>query len=379
MWMIVSGYVVLQLTDSTFQTQLVGVSFFAPMLLGGVLSGVIADGFDRRRVLVASHLLNILTLVVASVLVLTERAAAWHIFLLTLAFGSAHTLDMAARRTFAFDLVGRDAVASAIALESMSMTGSQMVGPFLGGILLDRVPLGGTANAGAAYLTMLLFYLAAFAVILQVRPVPRPLSPLRVSSVVSSTAEGLRAAAGNRAVLGILGVTILVNLTFFPYMPLVPVFAEKVLEVDAALMGLLGSAQGMGAMIGATFIATRASIPRKSRYYVTGSLIALASLFLFSLSQVYPLSFLALVCAGIGISGFGTMQATMVLLSADESTRGRAMGILSMAIGVLPLAMLGLGGLAEAMGPGRALTVMTSLGIVLILLWTSRAREMRQL
>ncbi|SVC05572.1 uncharacterized protein METZ01_LOCUS258426, partial [marine metagenome] len=88
MWMIMSAYSVLQITDSTFQTSLVGVVFFGPMLLGGVLSGVIADGFNRRNILLVGHVANLALAVLASGMTLAGIIAPWHIFLMTLAFGS---------------------------------------------------------------------------------------------------------------------------------------------------------------------------------------------------------------------------------------------------------------------------------------------------
>lgn len=377
--MLVSGFLVLQLTDSIFQTQLIGVAFFTPMLLGGVLSGVLADSFDRRRLMIGAHIWNITVVAITGTLVLTQRIEPWHVIVLTVAFGVAGTADMSARRTFAFDLVGPGLVATAIALESLTVTGALMMGPIIGGILLDVVPLGGTANAGAAYVTILVLFVVALILLTQMRPVKRDTNPIRLGTVVTSVSEGIRAVSSSRAILSVLGITVLINLTFFPYLPLIPVFAQKVLDVSPTLMGFLGASQGFGALLGAGFLVSRKSMPRKSRYYLGGSLLALLGLFFFSLSTVYPLSVLGLMLAGVGVSGFATMQATLILLSASEETRGRAMGILSMAIGVLPLSMLGLGALAAVIGPGLAVTLATSVGLVATSIWSWRARELRRL
>lgn len=204
-WMLVSGYLVLQLTDSTFLTQMVGVAYFAPMLLGGVLSGVIVDTFERRRILLVGHAGNVLVVLSAVGLVLSGRAAAWHILALTLAFGTFHALDNVARRTFVLDLVGRDLLAYALALESMGMTGAMMVGPLLGGLLLDLIPLEGAAVAAGPYIMIVGLYLAAAAVLFRLRPPPRTPVTVARDSIVSATAEGLRAVAGSRALIGILG------------------------------------------------------------------------------------------------------------------------------------------------------------------------------
>ena len=172
--------------------------------------------------------------------------------------------------------------------------------------------------------------------------------------MIQAAAEGFRVAARNPAIIGTLSITLMANMFFFTYVPFIPVFAEKVLDVGPTLMGLLGGAHGVGAFIGAAFIALRSRIDKKSGYYYKGTLIALAGLFVFSLPQIYSLSFAALVMAGAGITGFATMQPVLIILSTDDATRGRLLGIVSMTIGILPLAMVMVGGMAELFGPAKA-------------------------
>jgi predicted MFS family arabinose efflux permease len=166
---------------------------------------------------------------------------------------------------------------------------------------------------------------------------------------------------------------------FFTYIPLIPVFAEKVLDVSPTLMGLLAGAHGVGAFMGAGFIALRSRIDKKSGYYYKGTLMALGCLFIFSLSQSYALSFAVLVMAGTGIAGFATMQPVLIILSADDATRGRLLGIVSMTIGILPLAMVLVGGMAELFGPAKAVGISAGVGVVLTAILSFYAKEMRKL
>ena len=377
--MVIAGYVVFQLTGSTFETQLVGVASTAPMLLLGVASGFIADSFQRRHVLIAIHLVNIVLAGVVATLLLAGLIESWHLLALTAGFGVSNALDMTARRAFVSDVVTSPALPFALALETLSMTSSAMIGPWIGGALVDYVPLGDTGAAGPYLFMMAAYAVGALLLFMRVTSSGRQHpGPLNLGSAVESITQGLRAIAGNRVVVGTLGITIMWNLFFASYQPLLPVFAAEVLQVSPALLGLLGGAQGAGALLGSMFIATRRSIGHRSRYYIFGTLLSLASLFVFSLSSVFPLSFAALLVAGVGFAGFATMQATLVLVSVEEEMRGRAMGVVSMAIGGLPLGMLGVGALAELVGPGTAVTITSSTGFVGVCLWSWRARAMRR-
>lgn len=378
-WVIIAGYLVLQLTGSTFQTQLVGVAWSTPMLILGVFSGLIADSFDRRRILIAIHVLNLVFALAMVILILTGLIQAWHILALTGCIGLSNTLDMAARRTFVSDLVNRSNLPFALALESMSMTGAMMIGPWVGGALVDFVPLG-TAGAGSSYLIVIFLYLISLVQLRRTTPAKYPanttFSPF---TALANTWEGMQDIAKNRAAIGALGVTVLVNLFFFSYTPLIPVFAQNVLEVNATLMGILGGAQGAGALMGSMFIASRKHIGRNSNYYVYGSIFAFINLLIFSFSRSFPLSVLSLMMAGFGIAGFSTMQATIILLSVKDEIRGRAMGMVNMAIGALPIGMLIVGVLAETLGPIQSTNLSASFGLLTLGIWAWRSKAMRQI
>jgi MFS family permease len=261
----------------------------------------------------------------------------------------------------------------------MSMTGAMMIGPWVGGALVDFLPLG-TAGAGSSYLIIVFLYLVSFIQLRRTSPSKYPVAAkFSPFTALATTLEGIHDIAKNRAAIGALGITILVNFFFFSYTPLIPVFAQNVLEVNAMLMGVLGGAQGAGALIGSMFIASRKSIGRNSNYYVYGSIFALLSLFVFSFSHSFPLSVISLMMAGFGIAGFSTMQATIILLSVKDEIRGRAMGMVNMAIGALPIGMLIVGFLAEILGPIRATNLSASFGLLTLCLWAWRSKAMREI
>ncbi len=144
-------------------------------------------------------------------------------------------------------------------------------------------------------------------------------------------------------------------------------FAER-LEVNALLTGVLASANGLGSMVGAFFLAGRTNL-RRGLVYVGGSCLAMSLLFVFASATWYPLALVALLLAGIGSAGFGTMQSVLVMTSAEPEMRGRALGLMSMAIGTLPFAMIGLGLIAQQTNAGLAVRISVVAGLLVLALW----------
>lgn len=377
--MLVSGYLVLQLTDSVFLSQMAGVAFLLPQTFMGVFTGVIADAYDRRTLIGLGFLANALLFALLAALVFTETATAPRILGINFLIGISFNLDMVVRRTFLIDIVGKEMLTSAVSLDTVNMTVAVLLGPVLAGVLLEEIPEDGFVNVASIYSLIACCYVAAVALMLRVKPQIREKANISLKQTMAFISEGFREVSQSRAMVGVLGVTVLMNLAFFPFMPLIPVFAERVLEVEPAAMGLLGAASGVGSLVGATFIAARGNIQRKSIYYYGGTLISMGILAVFSLSTSFPLSLALLMLAGATISGFGTMQATLILISASEEMRGRAMGILSLAIGAEPIGGIMLGVTAEWLGPRQAVGLMTVSGLAMTAVWTYFAKEMRRL
>ena len=258
--------------------------------------------------------------------------------------------------------MGRSGVTNAIAVDSIGMHTSRMVGPALAGLLIATVDVSG------AYVVVTGFHLITLTLIglfrLPERRVPSEL--IRSAGVVRNLAEGFRYVAGQRAILAAVVVTVLMNLLLFPYQQMVPVIAKNVLEVGPTLMGLLLATEGFGALIGAVGIASTPNITYHGRYFLGGSVLSLLAILAFSASGLYGLSLPILLIAGLGTSGFGTMQATIVILVAREEMRGRSLGVMSLAIGASPLGALLVGGLGTALGPTEAVAVMSGAGLVLV-------------
>jgi MFS family permease len=366
MEMTVLAWQVLVMTDSAFQVTLVGFFRMAPMFFFGLFSGLVADRFDRRRVILFAQAWSCIMAALIAYLAFTDQLRLWHLAILVTSLGFAWALDMPSRRSFIYDLMGPRKVVNALALDHLGMDGAKMTGPILGGLLLPVIGTEGCFVILAAGYGINFFSFLSL-------PRPRPRRSVSAGPVLKNLAEGLRYVFRSPVILGVLAITVILNFLGFPYQMLVPVIAKKVLEVGPQLMGLLLAADGFGAMIAALLIASQLEVKYKGRVYVIGSLAMLVSVLLFSFSHWYVPSFLLLLVAGGGMAGFATMQSSLILISASDEMRGRAMGTLILAIGFGPLGTLMVGGLATLMGAPRAVTAIVSVGLVALLLVMWRA------
>jgi len=380
MAVLVSGYLVLKLTDSVFLTQLAGVAFLLPQVFMGIFTGLVADTFDRRKVVLVAFIIDFVMFAFLGTLLFLGLANEIIVFGISFLIGISFNLDMVARRTMVIDIVGKDLLTTAVSLDNLNMTIGGLLGPVIAGILLQVLSEDHFYNVAFIYMLIASLYLVAIFFLIRIRLEWAQIhNSFALRRSYRFVAEGFREVISNRAIVGVLGITVLMNVAFFSFKPMIPVFAEKVLFVDPAAMGFLGGASGIGSLFGSIFIAAKRNIRSKSAYYSAGTLISLALLIIFSFSRSYPLSLVLLILAGVSTSAFGAMQATLILLSAKEEMRGRAMGILSLAIGAEPIGGILLGVLAESLGPSDAVGVVAVAGFILTVGWVIVAKQMRRL
>jgi MFS family permease len=365
-------YTVNQLTHSPFLVQAVGACFFAPMFLAGALGGVVSDRLDRRRTMLFLLCLVIPAAAVMAVFNLAGAMQAWMAYPFMLIVGISMVVDMTSRRALVYDTVGQQHITNALALESLAMTGGTLGGSLGAGTVV------GLLGVGQAFVLVTAAYFVSGIVLLSL-PAPAKRSQVVAAVPSSHILQDLRAAFGyvraHPTLVSVLGVTGIMNLFYHSFIPLIPVFADR-MDAGAFGTGVLAGAPGLGSIIGAFFIARGLRL-RRGLIYTGGSTFALVFLCLFAASMWYPLALAALILAGLGISGFATMQSALVMMAASDEMRGRAMGLLSMAIGVLPFAMLMLGAAAQAVGPSTAVIVSSALGLVLLTTWCAKRPEAR--
>lgn len=356
-------YLINELTGSPRLVQLAGTVLYAPLLVGGIAGGMVSDRFDRLLTVRLQLLALIPASVVIGLLVRADRAPVWAIYLYMFGVGIGWVTDMTSRRALVFDLVGERRLDSAMAMESLSLSSGMVLGALAGGTAVEAVGVGSAYFLIAGLLTL------SFVILLPVRS-PAALREVGSASPVRDLVDGIRALRAQRGVFAILGVTVIANFFLFAYFPIVPVVAERV-GAGPFLVGLLSAGTGIGMMTGSILMA-RLQPRRRGLLYTAGVFVAFAFVVPFALARSYPLVLAALVCSGVGSGLFGSTQTTLVMAEAPEALRGRALGLLSMAIGALPVGMYVLGELAERIGVDTALVLNAVLGAVALAGWTAR-------
>lgn len=353
------AYVVADTTESARLVQLTGALLWAPLLLTGVVGGAVSDRISRRHLLFVQF--SVLGPLTAGIgwLALTDNLPLWVLYLYMVLAGFGWVIDMTARRTMIHDLVGDEHIDDAMAWEGLASAFGLIAGTVAGGALI------GVAGAGGAYLSVAGAIVLAAALLLAVPPTPRQtLQSHQGSTLRSDIAASVSLVGQQPPLASILGVTALVNFFHFAYFPIVQVVAQRV-DASPFRTGLLAAATGAGMAVGATII-LRTNI-RRGRAYATGAVGGFIFLIGFGAFDQYWLVFASLFVASCFIGLFASTQGALVMTAVVPVMKGRAMGLLSMAIGVLPLGMTALGELSEAIGAPSALVIFNISGLICVL------------
>ncbi len=278
--------------------------------------------------------------------------------------GIAWALSFPSRRALVHDLLGSSELTNAIALDTIGLNVSRMLGPALAGVLIDVAGVSGgfVVMTIGNVLGLLLVYLLE---------VPRRQREMQDrQSILKNLIEGFAYVRTEPIIMAIIWITLFINLLLFSYSTMVPIIARDILHVGPALIGALLAGEGLGALVGSMYIASAINLRYHGRIYVGGSLLALIGLLAFSLSSWYIVSFPIMMALGLGTSGFATMQSAIVMLVAKADMRGRALGVVSLAIGGGPLGSLLVGAVAESISPVFAVRINALMGIIILALIT---------
>lgn len=341
---IAQSWLVYRLTGSSLLLGSVGFASQIQVFLLAPIGGSVADRYNRHRVVLCTQTLSMLLAFVLAGLTLSGAIRVWHVFLLAFLLGSVNAFDIPTRQAFAIDMVGREDLTNAIALNSSMFNGARIVGPAIAGILVAGV------GEGWCFFLNGVSYVAVLISLLMMDFEPRR-SQAAAGSPVRRILEGfefVRTALPIRDILILLG---LVSLIGMPYSVLMPVFAEGILHAGARGLGILMGATGLGAMFGALTLAARTGIRGLGRWAGYACIAFGVSLILFSVSRYFLLSVALLFPVGYFMMVQMASSNTLIQSMVPDRLRGRIMSVYSMVfIGMGPFGALLAGSLAERLG-----------------------------
>ncbi|HEX8674909.1 MAG TPA: MFS transporter [Longimicrobium sp.] len=366
------GWLVLELTNSALLLGVVTAAGSLPSLAFTLWAGVVADRADKRRIiLIADLVMGAQSLALA---VLTHLGLITYpvLLLLVLVLGSANAFEVPTRQSFFVDLVGKEDLPNAIALNSSAFNGTRIIGPALAGWLI------GVAGVAACFYANAVSFLFVVVGLMMMRLPPfRP--PERTTSTLDDLREGLAFIRGDRLVRTLVWLIAAMSITAFPYAMLLPVFARDVLRVGATGLGYLLAATGLGALAGGVALAAGGGRLPRGRLMVWSSLAFCAFLFAFTFARTLPLALVLLGCAGFCmILNNATLNALLQSLVPNR-LRGRVMSVyVFMFLGMTPIGALQAGALSRAVGAPAALAAGAAALFLIVLAVTLRVPELRR-
>lgn len=349
-WMqqVAQSWLVFRLTNSSFLLGAVGFASQIPVFLLGPFGGHLADRRNRRTILVITQTLAMFLALILAALTLTHRVHEWHIFVLAVLLGLVNAFDMPARQAFLVEMVEREDLMNAIALNSSMFNGARIIGPAVAGILVAAIGEGWCFFAnGISYVAVIIGLLMMSV---------RELAPPAISqSVLRNIAEGFRFVATTAPIRALLLLIAVVSFTGMPYAVLMPVFAEKILHSGARGLGILMGASGAGALIGSLLLAARSSLRGLGSWVAASSVLFGVALIAFAYSRSMLVAAIVLIPVGGAMMVQMASSNTLIQSMVPDALRGRVMSVYTMMfMGMAPLGSLLAGLTADRLGAPAA-------------------------
>ena len=346
-----------------------------PGLIVGPWGGVISDRFDRRRLVISLQSIMAVLAFCFAALVLTGRVEVWHAYGYVILAGACHAMVQPMRQALIAGTVPREMLGNALATNVLTITGTRIFGPFIGGILI--VTLGFFWN----FTIEACLYLANIAMIFSLRtPYFQPGDARRRESFFANLIEGMRYIwSGERAIFQLMIVSVIPNIILHPVWFLFPVFTTDVLMRNADFGGYLLAVTGIGGFLAALFMASFGFVFTKGKVVLGAAVTSAITAILFAFSHWMALAFVVIAAMAFSQAVFRTTRGTLIQTLAPDRLRGRLTSLQSLDRGFLVVASLGVGLLSDATSPATAIAIVGSLGLVLALVCAAALGRVRRL
>jgi MFS family permease len=325
-WMqqVAQAWLVLLLTGDVLWLGVIAAAQFIPVLVLGLFAGVLADALPKRRTLLVTQAAKMSLSVALAVIAIANIESIPLLLVIALAIGTANAFDMPVRQSFVVEMVGREDVGNAVALNSAMFNSARIIGPAIAGLLI------GAVGVAAAFVIDALSFLAVIGALLlmdlsQLRPSPPIARPHSVGDVRVQLAEGLGYVRRTPLVLIAVLVIGLVSTVAINFSVIIPAYARDVLHGDAATYGFLMAASGVGSLLAALWLAFGGG--GKPRRIATGAIALGLGETVLAASHVVPVSMLIMVGVGFGAITMATSANTTMQLAVPDELRGRVMSV----------------------------------------------------
>lgn len=341
-WMqnVAQSWLVYRLTGSSFLLGAVGFAGQIPVFLMAPAGGIVADRKNRQTVVIGTQTASMLLAFILAGLTLTNLVQVWHIFVLAALLGVVNAFDIPARQAFIVDMVGKEDLINAIALNSSMFNGARVVGPAIAGLLVASIGEGWCFfGNGVSYIAVIIGLL-----LMRVTFTARQ----EAGSPLENVLEGFQWVRQTKPIKALLLLLGLVSLVGMPYAVLMPIFADRILHRGANGLGILMGATGVGALLGALTLAFKRGLRRLGNWVLFSSAGFGATLILFGISKLFWLSVVLLIPVGFCMMVQMASSNTLIQSMVPDRLRGRVMSVYSMMfMGMAPIGALGAGVAAQ--------------------------------
>ena len=369
-WMqsVAQGWLVYSLTKSPFYLGLVSAAGSMPILLFTLAGGIAADRFRKRNLLLLTQALSIVPAFFLGILTEFNLIAVWQVALLAILLGTVNAFDVPARQAFIVDMVGKDNLTNAIALNSAAFNGARIIGPVIAGMTIAYMGLPACFYLNALSFLAVIIALSKMKIKGEIRE--------NSQGFIKDFTEGIQFIRSKPEIYTIMILIAVFSLIGIPYITFLPVFAVEVLKAGPKGLGFLVGSAGAGALIAALFIAFKGDINSKNRFMSISALCFSLSLLVFSLSKVFYLSMIALIFIGWGMVSFFASANSFIQLSVPDSLRGRAMSVYALVfLGTAPFGNSLMGTLADLLGTTRTVSISAAICIIVSIIFSVKVSE----
>jgi MFS family permease len=358
-WMqiVAQGWVVYELTDSPLMLGLVNFAALLPVLPVSLLAGVLSDRLPRRKLIIATESVLMLQALIMAALILLNIIQVWHVIVLSFILGTASALEQPARLAFVVDVVGKDDLSNAVALNSSGYNTARIIGPAFAGIIIAAI------GEAACFFINGITYLAVILALVAIRLSREPPKKDRLH-VVASLKDGFNYMKDSRIIIGLLFIVSVASFLTIPYVALMPAIARDNLQTGPDGLGFLLTAVGVGAILGAMIVANLNS-GKRGKWLIVANILGPVSLIYFSLSGSFRISLLLVALVGAFNAIRLTLANSLIQLNTSDEYHGRVMSIFNLLFnGMSRVGALAVGGLAEFISTSSALALSAGLSAI---------------